>query len=154
MALPKETQERIKADAEAYANDKYGEYASNCNDLEYYKWKECVDVYIAGATAEATKAFEMYKMLVLLSQYHYQAKEGRELNHDAIIGKIEEHLQQWNAGKVVEKEKEPLIPIAVYKQQGCNVSNSRPCPHCGKELNRDRNLCCRECGEEVENDSK
>ena len=27
----------------------------------------------------------------------------------------------------------------------------RPCPHCGKELNRDRNLCCRECGKEVSN---
>lgn len=24
-----------------------------------------------------------------------------------------------------------------------------PCPHCGKELSRDRNLCCRECGKEV-----
>ena len=24
------------------------------------------------------------------------------------------------------------------------------CPHCGKELSRDRNLCCRECGKEVE----
>lgn len=27
----------------------------------------------------------------------------------------------------------------------------RPCPHCGKELSRDRNLCCRECGKEVVN---
>lgn len=25
-----------------------------------------------------------------------------------------------------------------------------PCPHCGKELSRDRNLCCRECGKEVQ----
>lgn len=25
----------------------------------------------------------------------------------------------------------------------------RPCPHCGKELFRDRNLCCRACGKEV-----
>ena len=24
------------------------------------------------------------------------------------------------------------------------------CPHCGKELHRDRNLCCKECGKEVE----
>ncbi len=27
-----------------------------------------------------------------------------------------------------------------------------PCPNCGKELSRDRNLCCRECGKEVGDD--
>jgi hypothetical protein len=54
-----------------------------------------------------------------------------------------------------------LIAVAPYcsgnslyferiKQQVDEVD--RPCPHCGKELFRDRNLCCRECGEEVENE--
>lgn len=39
-------------------------------------------------------------------------------------------LQQFKYGRVEDK---------VY----------RPCPHCGKELFRDRNLCCRACGKEV-----
>lgn len=41
----------------------------------------------------------------------------------------EKEVQQWKDGKEV----------------------ARPCPHCGKELSRDRNLCCRECGKEVVN---
>lgn len=35
-----------------------------------------------------------------------------------------------------------------WKDSGKEVND--PCPHCGKELSRDRNLCCRECGKEVE----
>ena len=35
---------------------------------------------------------------------------------------------------------------ALEQWQGKDASQ---CPHCGKELNRDRNLCCRECGKEV-----
>ena len=38
-------------------------------------------------------------------------------------------IQQWNDGKKEATD---------------------PCPNCGKELSRDRNLCCRECGKEVE----
>ncbi len=30
---------------------------------------------------------------------------------------------------------------------------THPCPHCGKELYYDRNMCCRECGKEVERDA-
>lgn len=48
-------EERIKADAEAYANNKYGEYASNINDFEYPVWEDCVTIYIAGATAENSR---------------------------------------------------------------------------------------------------
>lgn len=50
------TTERIKADAEAYANDRFGEYAGNINDFEYPAWKDCADIYIAGATAENNRA--------------------------------------------------------------------------------------------------
>lgn len=45
----------------------------------------------------------------------------------------EKYVQQFKDGKRKEDK--------VY----------RPCPHCGKELFRDRNLCCRACGEEVNN---
>lgn len=87
------TTERIKADAEA----KYPLVASHTITDGPRAG------YIAGATAENERAFEMYKLLVLLRQYHYEAREGRELNHDAIIGKIETHLQQWKGEKELLK---------------------------------------------------
>lgn len=52
-------------------------------------------------------------------------------NQDSAIRIGEEALQQFKDGKEVAHK--------IY----------RPCPHCGKELFRDRNLCCRACGKEV-----
>lgn len=42
------------------------------------------------------------------------------------------------------------IPPQKGDSGGTVEAIDRPCPHCGKELSRDRNLCCRECGKEVE----
>lgn len=131
-------QERIKADAERMLKDQNEILLLNETYMEGYE-----EGYIAGATAENERALPVIYLLTEIKS----AYGDQFTNHHNEM--IEQTLQQCNAGKEVEKEKEPLIPIAVYKQQGCNVSNSHPCPHCGKELNRDRNLCC-ECGKKVE----
>lgn len=130
---PMTPQERIKADAEAYANNEYSAYASNINDIAHSVWKSCVTTYIAGATAEHGRA------QVLVDALENAKKHIHELCMTIIrlgytpfnpISEINEALEQW-------KGKEP----------------DRPCPHCGKELSRDRNICCRECGKEVGDDA-
>lgn len=126
MALPKTTQDRIKADA----NKKYPLIASHTHSHGPRSG------YIAGATAEAERAQKLVEALgkakhALENSYDitdYPA-DGNTIQ-DAAIKEIEQVLAEWKgAGKEVD----------------------RPCPHCGKELSRDRNLCCRECGKEVSN---
>ncbi len=42
------------------------------------------------------------------------------------------------------------LEALAHKPEGINENQPPdPCPHCGKGLSRDRNLCCRECGKEV-----
>lgn len=75
--------------------------------------------YEAGATAENERAQKLAEALEWIKTYGPV--------DDLTIKFIDKALNEWNGA----------------------ASPDRPCPHCGKELNRDRNLCCRECGEEV-----
>lgn len=45
--------------------------------------------------------------------------------------------------------KDVAFEAALQQWKGTGKEVENPCPHCGKELHRDRNLCCRECGKEV-----
>lgn len=73
-------------------------------------------------------------------------------------------MEQW------EEHRKNLVEVAGYKEEPTHYGfaywlvrwsgliqpaakpATHPCPHCGKELSRDRNLCCRECGKEVSNE--
>lgn len=112
--MTQQQQDRIKADAEAYAGQfKHG--------FDYRK-----PAYIDGATAEAERAQVLVDALEEITTWKQENRSAAcILTH--IKNFAYEKLKQWNEGKEV----------------------TDPCPHCGKELSRDRNLCCRECGKEV-----
>lgn len=115
-------QERIKADAEAYASG-IGDFSRKMGALFGY---------IAGATVVHERAQLLVKTLKQV-EYHLLLAKNKPNNTDYkglvehLSKAVTETLEQW-------KGKEP----------------DRPCHHCGKELSHDRNLCCRECGKEVE----
>lgn len=80
--------------------------------------------YNAGATAEIERLQPVIDALTQFIARH----EGGLLPDMFTYEKGVKALEQWNGpGKEI----------------------TDPCPHCGKELSRDRNLCCRECGKEV-----
>lgn len=87
--------------------------------------------YIAGATAEARHIAPMANALDQIAQAPVPANEREMLSWiETARALCDTTLQQW-------------------KGDGKEVDD--PCPNCGKELHRDRNLCCRECGKEVGN---
>lgn len=98
--------ERIKDDAEAYANDRFGEYAGNINDFEYPAWKDCADIYIAGATAENNRAQPAIDILEQIANSPMPANE-REIASWIETAKTlaASALEQWKGtGKEVENE--------------------------------------------------
>lgn len=122
--LPAETIERIKADAAKATNEQDERLRGQSKDYgrRISFLDGYEDGYIAGATAEAAKT----ERLIEIMQEVIRISDRK---HDA-WDRAKEFIQQWKEGKEV-------------------VTN--PCPNCGKELRRDRNLCCRECGMEVGN---
>lgn len=91
--------ERIKADAEAYANDRFGEYAGNINDFEYPAWKDCVDIYIAGATAEN----EHMRPVIEAAEKVAKIFAHKGDHQTCAICQLAKALEQWKgAGKEVE----------------------------------------------------
>lgn len=93
--LPTNTQERIKADATNFANEKYGEYASNVNDLEHPAWEDDRNIYIAGATAVHDRAQVLVNALE-------QIKSLCNANSQTIWNIANAKIEQWK-GKEVEK---------------------------------------------------
>jgi hypothetical protein len=85
--LLKEVENKIYNDSAAYqsAFDRMLTFAP-ITPAEHYR---------AGATEWAGKAQHMFTLLSLLRQYHQEARDGRELNHDAIIGKIDITLDKY-----------------------------------------------------------
>lgn len=84
--------------------------------------------YIAGATAENNRAQPAIDTLEQIANAPVPLNGNEMLAWtDMVKNLCEKALQQWRG------EKEVIDP----------------CPHCGKELSLDRNLCCRECGKEV-----
>lgn len=86
--------------------------------------------YIAGATAEAERAQNVIAAFEALLNVMPNGDALRYFYAKEEIIKGRQAIEQWKEGNEIVN----------------------PCPHCGKELNRDRNLCCRECGKEVENE--
>lgn len=85
--------------------------------------------YIAGATSYAERAQKLVEALEIAKREIVALYKKQGYKESFVTRTIDESLVEWKgAGKEVD----------------------RPCPHCGKELSRDRNLCCRECGKEVE----
>lgn len=122
--LPADVQERIKADS-------IKSYPIPVKFLDQVSCMERREGYIAGATAERERAQLLVDMLMNVRAFIAGATAGAMHPFTSLItlGKeVETVLQQW-------------------KGEGKEVTD--PCPHCGKELHRDRNLCCRECGKEV-----
>jgi endogenous inhibitor of DNA gyrase (YacG/DUF329 family) len=135
MALPNTTQERIKADAERYIDQIH----CHVGDMEY-------EAYIAGATAEAERAQKMVDYVNLVYQ---KANEGIEYWNKQIESNRYNNAindQAYEALRMHETERDFCKRLM---DSFPDIFSDRPCPHCGKELNRDRNLCC-ECGKEVE----
>jgi DNA repair exonuclease SbcCD ATPase subunit len=75
-------------------------------------------------------------------------------------GRTNEYMEKqpvaWeNAFELIKLTPEKISDIKEaidwYRSPEGMKEGENPCPHCGKELSRDRNLCCRECGKEVEN---
>jgi hypothetical protein len=140
-------QERIKDEAEAYANNEYGEYASNINDFGYPVWKHCVATYIAGATAEREQFKPVIDALEEIAArdcdyetvYYPNTSNYSHTLHspNCRACNAKEALEQWK-GK--EKKPEPT------------VSN---CGMCGKEgINQylgNQFYLCEECFYNYEN---
>lgn len=142
--LPAEVVNQIAYEAKiAAAIIEWGEYDSGSASSARMVQGSRIDpiqkeFYIKGATEWAERAKGLADALRELVDLKYMKDEGLKMKEyldrkpaawtQAIIA-----LQQWKDGKGKEVE--------------------RPCPHCGKELSRDRNLCCRECGKEVKDDS-
>lgn len=126
---------------------------SNAND--YLSLKEVefsqrsFNAYIAGATAEAERAQELKNLLdeaqALLSKEREKAWKLVDALEEAKWVLVDLYSDKGDSGSPLT-EKIDLI-LQQWKDRKEVID---PCPHCGKELNRDRNLCCRECGKEVE----
>lgn len=113
--------ERIKADADQHVKGLSIQHSKSHQHAGY----------IAGATDVYERAEPMAEVLEYI--IHCPATYDKTqllIWIDSAIAKAKQALEQW-------------------KGTGKEVTD--PCPNCGKELSRDRNLCCRECGKEVEN---
>ena len=157
-------QERIKADAEAATNDhavvlreKDMEYAPMIMRLFGYK-----EGYIAGATAEHDRAQGKLKEAqdaarMFCNKHNETATQLAELvdKVQVLVDALEEIIKMSNAGKTLSHIDSHVAAKArkTLEQWKSGKEVERPCPHCGKELSRDRNLCCRECGKEVSDEN-
>lgn len=140
--LPVDVRKNIWAEAERYAEEKVK--AVNEEHFNVY------NAHIAGATAWAgwkVKHDELQAqaqcMADALGKISNIVSWMEETGASRISELAETALKQWNSGE--DEKKDQLIPTAIYKQQGSKTVTD-PCPHCGKELSRDRHGCCRECG--------
>lgn len=105
--MNKETEERIKADAEAYATLQWGDMAKfHPNDIQHVKWDNSLDDYIAGATAEHDRAQPLIDMLMNIRAFIAGATAGAMHPFTSLITldkEIEAVLEQWR-GKEVKDE--------------------------------------------------
>lgn len=81
----------------------------------------CIQDYIAGATAVHERAQKMVDALKYIQKFY----DTKDISLSMYAAGVIKEYEQYNA-----------------------AAPARPCPHCGKELDRDRNLCCG--GKEVE----
>lgn len=104
------------------------EAAHYVDQAHVYIGDDIHQAYIAGANAEAERGQKMITDIENIIKHSKGSSESVYVN--VLIDSLTKKLTEWKgAGKEVDN----------------------PCPHCGKELSRDRNLCCRECGKEVTN---
>lgn len=136
--LPEEIQEQISKDADEYARTFSGTRSIKrpyrAGATAWAQWKSKHDE--VKVAAEKLRLALVMAVFALKQSYDVNdfPADG-QTNQDSAIRIGEEALQQFKDGGKEDK---------VY----------RPCPHCGKELFRDRNLCCRACGKEVESEGQ
>lgn len=111
MALPKETQERIKADAKSERIKWDGKIKEGVTEESRHHFLEGIhDGYIAGATAVAERAQKLVEALeeIAASNCDYESTPiaGKLHKPDCRACKAKEVLQQWKAGKGKDEPKE------------------------------------------------
>lgn len=162
--MDKTTQERIKADAEAYIEEKGTAYAYGyiAGATAWAQWKVKHEELLAQTnlslaiqrqcTTDAQNRCErmirqrndMQSMAQRMADALEEIAEG---SHDYESTNYAKRLHMPNCRACKAKE-----VLQQFKDGGKEDKVYRPCPHCSKELFRDRNLCCRACGKEVKND--
>lgn len=139
MNISKNAEERIKADAAKY-----------CKGVtNSFKVHTMTNAYIAGATAEHERAQKLADALDQFISFHETGLlPARHVYEQAVAAR-----KQWKSGKVITNEQASnlLNPPEDNEPKGMEMTADPfyRCPRCGKELHRDRNLCCRNCGKEV-----
>ena len=170
MPLPSNTFERIKNEAKLYE-----ETEPFTGSRKGYIAGATAENERAQGLADALEAFVQYQGALMPSwpivanarKALQQWKDGK--GKEACIEKEKtfeyeiRHINNYNSEMKVINEMVGkgyrLVAVSPYcsgnsmyfermEQQADKPTD--PCPHCGKELSRDRNLCCRECGKEVE----
>jgi len=171
--LPAEVVDEIKQKAEDYAN-------RHINGRMFREsWEMLFNANQAGATEWAQKWWELRdqtkQLMATYASVHgeHQQLKDRCDKMEAALNEIRPYL---NAAGINGNHWIPIIDEALaWKEKEAVVTKCEdcgrmfpsgdgtgkckkckekividPCPHCGKELSRDRSLCCRECGKEVE----
>lgn len=176
MALPNSVRKRIIDEATKYAHDKIenNDYVDNAlcsyadgataeaTNAESIRLQlEAQDANVEILLQQNKELTErVNKLVAYINLVHQKANEGIDYWDKQIESNRYNNArndQAYEGLRMHETERNfcqrliDLFPELFSEKQWNAGKIDRPCPHCGKELNRDRNLCCRECGKEVEN---
>ena len=127
---------------------KYDELKGEVDDLKRWKREACmvIDPIIEyGQGHKDAKLGRSITEFVIERCKEYDRIKDKADKMEAALREIIKDIGSLADGDIFEIASKALQQWNDEKKEATD-----PCPSCGKYLSRDRNLCCRECGKEVE----